>query len=162
MAVQCLLGLAQYLSKFLPHISNITKPLRELTQKGTEWVCGLAQQTVLKTLTMSTSSTPVLQYYNVQEEVTLQCDASQTGLGARLLQNGQPVAYASRALTDTETRYAQNKTELMAIVFACTYFDSYIYGRDRVQVETPSISGKHHVIIIHSTSCSFMVIDFLI
>ena len=31
-AVQRLLGLAQYLSKFLPHLSDITKPLRELTQ----------------------------------------------------------------------------------------------------------------------------------
>ena len=41
-------------------------------------------------------STPVLRYYNLQEEVTLQCDASQFGLGGALLHNGQPVAYASR------------------------------------------------------------------
>ncbi len=44
-----------------------------------------------------------MRYYNLKEDVTLQCDASQSGLGAALLQNGQPVAYASRALTDTET-----------------------------------------------------------
>ena len=46
-------------------------------------------------------------YYNVNDEVTLQCDASQSGLGAALMQNGQPVAYGSRALTPAETRYAQ-------------------------------------------------------
>ena len=34
-AVQRLLGLTQYLSKFLPHLSDLTKPLRELTQKDT-------------------------------------------------------------------------------------------------------------------------------
>ena len=36
--VHRLLELTQYLSKFLPHLSDITKPLRELTQKDTEWV----------------------------------------------------------------------------------------------------------------------------
>ncbi|XP_044167088.1 uncharacterized protein K02A2.6-like [Acropora millepora] len=80
--------------------------------------------------------TPVLRYYNLQEEVTLQCDASQSGLGAALMQNGQPIAYASRALTPTETRYAQIEKELLAIVFACDRFDAYVYGRNLVNVET--------------------------
>ena len=66
--------------------------------------------------------------YNVQEEVTLQCDASQAGLGAALMQKGQPVAYASRALTPTETRYAQIEKELLAIVFGCEHFKAYTYG----------------------------------
>ncbi len=123
-AVQRLLGLAQYLSKFLPHLSDMTKPLWELTQKA------------LESLQQAVSSTPVLRYYNLKEEVTLQCDASQSGLGAALMQNGQPVAYASRAMTPTETRYAQIEKELLAIVFACDHFEAYIYGRDAVQVET--------------------------
>ena len=135
-AIQRLLGLAQYLSKFLPHLSDITKPLRELTQKDTEWVWDQTQQRALEVLKKAVSSTPVLRYYNLQEEVTLQCDASQSGLGAALLQNGQPVAYASRALTPTETRYAQIEKELLAIVFACNHFESYIYGREVIQVET--------------------------
>ena len=117
-AVQRLLGLAQYLSKFLPHLSDITKPLRELTQKDTEWVWEQAQQDALAALKQSVSSTPVLRYYSLDKEVTLQCDASQSGLGAALMQNNQPVAYASRALTPTETRYVQIEKELLAIVFA--------------------------------------------
>ena len=52
------------------------------------------------------------------------------------MQKGQPVAYASRALTDAETRYAQIEKELLAIVFACDRFDAYIYGRDVVHVES--------------------------
>jgi len=64
-------------------------------------------------------STPVLRYYNLNEEVTLQYDALQSGLGTAMMQNGQPVAYASRALTAVETRYVQIEKELLAVVFAC-------------------------------------------
>ena len=52
------------------------------------------------------------------------------------MQNGQPVAYASLALTPTETHYAQIEKELLAIVYACDHLDAYIYGRDTVHVET--------------------------
>ena len=70
-------------------------------------------------------STPVLKFYDINDEVTLQCDASECGLGAALLQSGQPVAYASRALSLTEQSYAQIAIEkkCMAIVFACKQFD---------------------------------------
>ena len=134
--VQRLLGLAQYLSKFLPHLSDVTKPLRELTQNDVQWVWGTAQKTALEALKKAVATTPVLRYYNLEEEVTLQCDASQYGLGAALLQNGQPIAYASRALTDAETRYAQIEKELLAIVFACERFEPYVYGRDVIHVES--------------------------
>ena len=45
------------------------------------------------------------------------------------MQDGHPVAFASRALTDAETRYAQIEKELLAIVFACNKFSNLIYGR---------------------------------
>ena len=134
--VQRLLGLAQYLSKFLPHLADLTKQLRELTHQDSLWTWDHPQQTAFEKLKEAVSKTPVLRYYNLKEEVTLQCDASQSGLGAALLQGGQPVAYASRALTPTETRYAQIEKELLAIVFACDHFEAYVYGRECVHVET--------------------------
>ena len=65
----------------------------------------------------------------------LQCDAPDTGLGATLLQNGQPVAYASRSLTDIECNYAQIEKELLAIVFGAEKFNQYTYGR-KVYIES--------------------------
>ena len=56
-------------------------------------------------------------------------DASQRGLGACLLQDGQPIAYASKSLTDIETRYANIERELLAIVFTCQRFNTYVLGR---------------------------------
>ena len=64
-------------------------------------------------------------------------DASSTGLGAALIQEGQPIAYASKALTVTLTQqnYAQIEKELLAVVFRCAKFEEYIVGRD-VTIET--------------------------
>ena len=135
-ALKRFLGMVNYLSKFMPHLSEMTEPLRRLEDKDVEWQWltqhSIAFNTVKKYLTES----PVLKYYNVNEEVTIQCDASETGLGAVLMQKGQPVCYASRALTDTETRYAQIEKELLAIVWSCHKFGQYIYGRDIVHVES--------------------------
>ena len=50
---------------------------------------------------------PVLAYFDVTKPVTISCDASQSGLGVVNLQDSKPIAYASRALMDTETRYTQ-------------------------------------------------------
>lgn len=41
------------------------------------------------------SKVTILKYYDVTKEVTIQADASQYGLGAAILQDGQPIAYAS-------------------------------------------------------------------
>ena len=66
----------------------------------------------------------------------MQCDASQFGLGAALLQDSHPTAYSSRALTVTERSYAQIEKELSAIVYACEKFDQYIFGKSDVVVES--------------------------
>ena len=82
------------------------------------------------------TSSPVFRFYDVKDEVTVQCDVSDKGLGAALLQSGQPVAYASRALSPTEQSYAQIEKECMAIVFVCEKFDQYLHGRNIIHVET--------------------------
>ncbi|GFR74871.1 retrovirus-related Pol polyprotein from transposon 17.6 [Elysia marginata] len=51
-------------------------------------------------------------------------------LGAGLIQNGNPIAYSSRALTNTEQRYAQIGKEMAAIVHACKKFHCYIFGKE--------------------------------
>ena len=60
--------------------------------------------------------------YDPHSEVTLSVDASQYELGACIMQDGVPVAYASRTLTDTNKRYAQVEKEMMAIEFGLHRF----------------------------------------
>ena len=81
-------------------------------------------------------SAPVVAYYDVNKPVVIQCDASQSGLGAALLQEERPVAYSSRVMTQTEKNYALIEKELpvLAIVYAREKFDQYIFGRSNVIV----------------------------
>ena len=65
---------------------------------------------------------PLLAYYNVVQPIKIQADASQSGLGACLIQNDKPIAYASRNLTSAERTYAQIEKEMLAITFACRKF----------------------------------------
>ena len=79
---------------------------------------------------------PVLKYYDLKEEVTAQCDESEYRLGAALLQNGQPVAFASRSVSQTERQYAQIDKDCLAIVFSCERFSQYLAGRAKITVES--------------------------
>ena len=83
-------------------MSDITKPLRDLTRQDAEWIWDELQQSALECLKQAVSATPVLRYYNLKEDVTIQCDASQRGLGVALLQGGQP---------GKEVNYAQIEKE---------------------------------------------------
>ena len=55
-------------------------------------------------------------------------DAGNSGLGAALLQEGKPVAYASRSLASAEKNYAFIEKELLAVLFGCERFHQYVYG----------------------------------
>ena len=61
-------------------------------------------------------TSPVLKYFSPQAQTEGQGDASQNGIGFVLMQEGQPVTNASRALTPAEQRYSQIEKELLAQV----------------------------------------------
>ena len=69
-------------------------------------------------------------HYKRNLPLTVQADAGKHGLGAALLQQGEPVAFASKSLSETEQRYANIERELLAVVFACERFKTYVLGRD--------------------------------
>lgn len=131
-SLQRFLGMVNYLGKYIPNFSDIAAPLRKLTHKETAWCWYQQHQKAFDRLKSCLSSAPVLAYYDVKAPVTLTCDASCYGLGAACMQNGRPVAYASRTLTDTETQYAQIERELLAVVFTCTKFKECIYGKPTI------------------------------
>ena len=115
----------------MPHLSHHTEPLRTMLKQEVVFAwdeVANASFQKIKDL-IAKSATKPLRYYDQTKPVTVHVDASQRGLGACLLQEGKPIAYASKSLTDTETRYANIERELLAIVFACQQFNTYVLGR---------------------------------
>jgi hypothetical protein len=128
--LQRILGFVNYLSKFIPNMAEITAPLRALIRKDNVWEWNKEHEAALENIKSILTREPVLKFFDPTKKSVIQADASQHGLGACLLQEGNPIAYASRSLSATETNYAQIEKELLAIVFACTKFHQYIYGKN--------------------------------
>ncbi|XP_064107989.1 uncharacterized protein K02A2.6-like [Macrobrachium nipponense] len=122
-------GMVNYLSKFLPNLSEVLEPIRKLTPQNTEWNWTEKQEKAFIESKRLITNAPILQYYDPNLDLVIQCDASQNGLGSVLLQCGKPIAFASRALSETEKRYAQIEKETLAIVFSLRKFHEYVYGR---------------------------------
>lgn len=134
--LQRFMGTVNYLGKFISNLSGINQPLRQLLEKNVEWHWEDSQKKSFNELKKAITTAPVLQFYDENEDVLLSVDSSKDALGACILQNGHPVAYASRALNKSEQNYAQIEKEMAAIVFGATKFHEYIYAKGPIHVET--------------------------
>ena len=152
-SLQGLLGITKYLSQYIPTEFTVTASLRLLLKKGVPWQWTAQQDDALVQLKSLRGSPPVLAHY-VTKPVTIQADASQAGLGACLIQDKKPIAYASRSMTPAEKNYAQIEKELLSIVFAVQKFYQYVYGKEAVQVESDhkpleALCVSHYVKLHH-------------
>ena len=113
--IQRLLGMVNYVAKFVPNVSSVTAPLRELLQKNIplRWTTEHTEAfEKIKTMLLEHA---YLAFYDVRKPVTLQVDACKTGLGDVLIQEDRPVSYAPRAMTDAQKRYAMIEKELLGV-----------------------------------------------
>lgn len=133
--LQRFLGLLNYLGGFIENMATETEPLRQLLKKSSDWQWNASHEAAFIRLKDIISNAPVLTHYDTKKPVILSVDASQSAVGAVLLQDNHPICYASKTLTSCQQRMAQIEKELYAIVFGCLHFHQYIYGRV-VTVET--------------------------
>ena len=104
--LQEFLGLVTYLSPLIPGLATLTAPLQELLKKDTDVIWNHTYDAAFDWVKEAVISDTTLRYFDPSLPVTIQVNTSQVGLGAALLQNGKPIAFASKALTKTEYRYA--------------------------------------------------------
>ena len=129
--IRRLLGMTNQLGKFSPNLANMTKPLRDLLSKNSQWCWDEPQRCAFEDVQREISQRPVLALFDPHRPTTVSADASSFGLGAVLLQKQddgemRPVAYASRSMTPTEQRYAQIEKEALAITWACDRFTDWV------------------------------------
>jgi hypothetical protein len=130
------LGIVSYYRKFVKNLALLAKPLRELEHNETyEWTeeCKTAFDLILKKF----NENAVLAHPDYTKEFVIECDASDAGVGAILMQQHKmpdgssalrPVFFASRALTKGEKKWPPREQEGLAIVWALQQFRHHILG----------------------------------
>jgi len=140
--LQSYLGMVNYLARFSPYIAELSIPLRDLLKKDVPFIWTFHHQKAFNALKAELSSPKILRYFDSQKPVVLEVDASGYGLGAALLQLGecvvnddlvtdtenlQPVAYASKGLSEAEQRYANIEREMLAVLFGLEISSLHIW-----------------------------------
>lgn len=126
------LGLVNFYSKFVPHLSIKMSILYELLKKEKDFEWTKECQTVFDESKQLICSERVLAHYDPSKELVVLCDASSYGLGAVLCikENNveRPVIFLSSTLSDAEKKYPNIHREALCMVFATKRFHKYIYG----------------------------------
>jgi hypothetical protein len=126
--VRSFLGMAGYYCRFIPDFSRISKPITELLKTQVKFVwspeCDKAFHTLKKFLTTA----PILAQPDIEKPFDVYCDASGTGIGCVLMQEGRMIAYASRQLKRHEEHYPTDDLELAAFVHALKIWHHYLLG----------------------------------
>ena len=88
--VKRFLGLVKYLFKFIPNLSEVDAPLGEVTKIRILFHWDKPQQESFDKLKKLCTQHPVLAYYDLNKELTMQYDTGNFTLGGVPLQNGNP------------------------------------------------------------------------
>jgi hypothetical protein len=139
--VRQFMGLVNYYRRFVQDLSKIGRPLYALTKEGTTFKWGEDCETAFQLIKELLCSTQVMSYPNFNKPFRLTTDASKTGLGAILEQEQddgtvRPIAFASKSLLDTETRYTTIELELYAVKWGVKHFRHYLMNGKKFEVYT--------------------------
>jgi hypothetical protein len=148
--VRRLLGVATYISKFIPCFSPKTSVLRQLLKGDAAFEWTREHESALHAIQEELQSKRFLIIFDPELPTQIATDASGTGLGAVLMQNGRPVSYATRGLTKAEENYSIIEKELLAVVLALRRFHYYTLGRKiEVLMDHQPLLGAGRNALVH-------------
>ncbi|WVZ80333.1 hypothetical protein U9M48_027818 [Paspalum notatum var. saurae] len=126
--IRSFLGLAGYYRSFIKDFSKIAKPMIALTQKNAKFAWSSKCEEAFGTLKKLLTSAPVLAQPGITKPFDVYCDASGSGLGCVLMQEGRVIAYLSCQLRKHEVNYPTHDLELLAVVYALKKWRHYLLG----------------------------------
>ncbi|GAU21227.1 hypothetical protein TSUD_11450 [Trifolium subterraneum] len=139
--VRGFLGLTGYYRKFVKNYGKIAKPLTELTKKD-NFCWGPEAVSAFNQLKQIMTTPPVLVIPNSSLPFEIECDAAGRGIGAVLMQQKQPIAFFSKALSEGNLSKSVYEKELMALVLCIQHWRHYLLGK-QFTVYTDHKSLKH-------------------
>ena len=132
-AVQRLLEMCQYLSKFCHNLSQAVLRLRNFSKDDSVFLCSESHETAFNSAKSLVASTNGLRYYDPHLPVTLQVDASDNAIVGVLLQEGHPVRLTSHSLTNIESQIEKLS---LAIVSCMDKWHYFLCGKHDITVQS--------------------------
>jgi hypothetical protein len=126
--VRSFLGLAGYYRRFIPDFSKLVKPITSLLKNDIKFNWSSKCNEAFEQLKTLLTTAPVLAQPDITKPFDVYCDASDSGLGCVLMQEGRVIAYASRQLRRYEEHYPTHDLELAAVVHALKIWHHYLLG----------------------------------
>jgi hypothetical protein len=126
--VRSFLGLAGYYRGFIPDFSKIVKPITGLLKNDTKFDWSSKCNEAIEQLKVLLTTAPVLAQPDIEKPFDVYCDASGSGLGCVLMQEGRVIAYASRQLHRHDEHYPTHDLELAAVVRVLKIWHHYLLG----------------------------------
>jgi hypothetical protein len=135
------LGLTGYYRKFIKNYGKIAAPLMALLKKNSfTWTLAAAQ--AFQTLKTAMCTTLVLALPDFTKTFVLECDASGKGINVVLMQEGRPLAFISKQLSEKNLGKPIYEKEMLAILHAVELWRPYLLGQ-RFQIKTDHQSLKY-------------------
>jgi hypothetical protein len=126
--LRAFLGLTGYYRKFVKNYGIIAKPLTNVLRlKQFQW--GPEAQQAFQKLKMAMTTTPVLALPDFQKQFQVETNACSEGIGAVLMQQGQPIAFLSRALGDKH-KHLSIYEEFLALIMAVEKWRTYLQQQE--------------------------------
>jgi hypothetical protein len=122
------LGWSAIIEGLSPNFSKIAKPVTELLKKENKYVWSDISDEAFKHLKKLLTTSLVLAQPDTTKPFDVYCDASGTGLGGVLMQEGRVISYSSRQLRRHEEHYLTHNLELAAVVMALRMWHHYLLG----------------------------------
>ena len=145
-SLRSFLGHAGFYRRFIKNFSYIARPLTSLLAKDVPFVFDEACLKAFHTLKEALISAPIIQPPDWNAPFEIMCDASDYAVGAVLGQRVDKklniIQYASKTLDSAQRNYATTEKELLAVVFACDKFRSYIVD-SKVTIQTDHAAIKY-------------------
>nr|GEV99800.1 reverse transcriptase domain-containing protein [Tanacetum cinerariifolium] len=130
MGIRSFLGHAGFYRRFITDFSKIARPMTRLLEKDTLFIVSQKYVDTFQTLKRMLTETPILIAPDWDMPFELMCDASDFAIGAVLGQRRdkhfRPLHYASKTMTEAESKYTTTEKETLAVVYAFEKFWSYL------------------------------------
>nr|GEU91261.1 reverse transcriptase domain-containing protein [Tanacetum cinerariifolium] len=126
--IRSFLGHAGFYRRFIKDFYKIARPMTRIIEKDTPFIFSQSCVNAFQTLKRKLTEAPILIALVWDMPFELMCDASDFAIGAVLRRcqdkHFRPIHYASKTMTEEESKYTTTKKEMLAVEFTFKVVDT--------------------------------------